>query len=75
MFFQNNKWFENKNKYIGYFYNGFIDNNNYSKYEGINDYNINFGVNYTNKPIWGRIYNNGNFYIIRFFYFKMVFNI
>ena len=44
-FFQNNKCFENKNKYIGYFYNGFIDNNNYSKYEGINDYNTNFGGN------------------------------
>ena len=42
-FFQNNECFENKNKYIGYFYNGFIDNNNYSKYEGINDYKTNLG--------------------------------
>ena len=63
MFFQNNKCFENKNNYIGYFYNGLIDNNNYSKYEGFNDYNKNFGGNYTNKPIWGRIYKNMEIFI------------
>ena len=58
---QNNIFFENKKKFPGNFYNGFSNNNIYSKYRGLNNYNTNYGDNFSNKQTLGRIYNYGTF--------------
>ena len=57
---QNNIFNGSRRKYINNYYNGLNNESFFSKYD-INNYNTNYGDNFTNKPSLGRLYNYGKF--------------
>ena len=57
---QNNIFNGNRRKYVNNLYNGINNESFFSKYD-TNNYNTNYGDNFTNKPSLGRLYNYGNF--------------